>query len=1152
MTKLTLRISSFFLLFSVVSLTSMAQTSTTGAITGGVTDTAGDVVPGVNITLTNQATGEMRTAVTSKEGTYRIPQLPPGLYRIEAGKSGFKSMTSQDLRINVTETLSFSLQLQVGAVDEKVSVVADEAQVQTENSALGRVIDERTITSLPLVTRNYTQILALSPGVVSNVTDASGLGRGLGGITTGGQQSGGGQDSSSHGARTYENGFSMNGVPVNDTAASGTVSGGAPIPNPDTIQEFKVQTGQFDAAFGRNSGANVNIVTKGGSNQFHGTVYEFFRNDVLNANLFFFNRARQPKPVLAQNQFGGTIGGPIKKDKLFFFGSYQGTRQRNGVAGGCSTTFFSPPLTDDRSRAALGALFAGQRGQNGGVAIAADGSNIHPVALRLLQMKNADGTYLISTPQTIDASRPFAQRGFSAVSRPCTYNENQFMTNADFLHTEKSKFAVRYFDASATTFVPFAAGSQAPGFGQRQPEDFRSFSFTHSYTISPRLFNEAQFGFHSTDSFQQPVAPFKLSDIGITPGYRNDDLPSIRITGAQQLRAGSPQHWVQKTFVYQDSLSWIVGQHAFRFGGGVSKINIDYIDFRQPAIITINTFADFLLGLDAARNGTQFSNIFSVNEILGSADRKFRVWDGFAYAQDDFKVGQRLTLNLGLRYERIGAFGDTLGRNAVFDPSLANPNPPATGTIQGWVVASNFATTVPAGIQQLNNPSGTNAIGQNNLAPRLGFAWKMLPKSDRFVLRGGVGTYYGHLIGQQVIQLAFIPPFAESRVPSGILNATSTLDRPFPTTPPATDYPKFPVYSPTTAVTTRTLDKNLRSSITQHFSLNIQTRLAKDYLLEIGYVGARGTKLLRTRSLNQALLASSSSPIRGATTNTVANIQQRVPFQGWAAGSIQNIESGGASWYNGLELSVNKRFSKGFQFLASYTWSKALDTDGGNLDGTSVGVANTIGNQYNPRLRYGSTNFHRPHRFVVSYVYELPGPSERNSLLGRVLGGWALSGVTTIQTGQTLSLTGINNNNVFGITGDFAPLTAGCTYSQLVNSGSVQSKLGNYFNASCIQRNTAGAAAWTIVGDDARATTFGNAGAGIVRGPGQNNFDLALLKRTTIRESFNAEFRAEFFNAFNTPQFGLPVTSVTNAAFGTITTTAVGPRVIQLALKLNF
>jgi hypothetical protein len=327
---------------------------------------------------------------------------------------------------------------------------------------------------------------------------------------------------------------------------------------------------------------------------------------------------------------------------------------------------------------------------------------------------------------------------------------------------------------------------------------------------------------------------------------------------------------VQETFVYQDSLSYVTGRHAFRTGFSASRIKIDYIDFRQPAIITFLSFPDFLLGLDAARNGSQFSNVFSSNEILGSADRLFRIWDGFAYVQDDWKLSSRLTLNLGLRYERIGALGDELGRNAVFDTTRANPNPPAAGTIQGWVVASNFPAPIPPGVTQFDNTSGTNATGQNNLAPRFGFAWKVLPRSDRFVLRGGYGIYYGHLIGQQVVQEAFIPPFAESRVLSGILNAAATLDKPFGPTPSPSDYPKFPVYSPATAVTTRTLDKNLRSSVTQHFGLNLQTEFARDFLLEVGYVGSRGTKLLRTRSLNQARLAGPSNPIRGVTTNTVA------------------------------------------------------------------------------------------------------------------------------------------------------------------------------------------------------------------------------------------------------------------------------------------
>lgn len=1123
----------------------VAQTATTGALSGVVTDAAGSALPDVQIRLTNEATGEVRVVASRGDGGFRMPLLPPGLYRIEAQKGSFKTLTRAGVRINVTEISTLDLRMEVGEVSEKISIVSDAVQVQTESSALGRVIDERTITNLPLVTRNFTQILALSAGIVSNVTDASGLGRGLGGVITGGQSSGGGQDASSHGARVYDNNFSMNGVPVNDSQGSGTLSSGIAVPNPDTIQEFKVQTGQYDAAFGRNAGANVNIVTKGGSNQFHGTAFEFFRNTALNANMFFFNRAGQKKPVLDQNQYGFTLGGPIKQDKLLFFGSYQGTRQRNGVASGCSTTFFAPPLTDDRSAAAIGRIFAGQVGQVGGVAVAANGSNINPVALRLLQMKNADGTYLISTPQRIDSTQPLLRQGFSAISKACRFDEEQFMTNLDFLQNDRSKLSGRFFFASSDTNIPYSAGAQAEGFGQTTTEDFRNFSITHTYVVSPNLFIESQFGFHYTDSFVRPRTPFNLSDVGITPGFQNDDLPSIRITGAQQLRAASPFHFVQYNFTAQESVSYITGRHSFRFGGGVQKIEIDHIDFRQGAGISFLTFTDFLLGLDAASNGTQFSHVSESRQILGNTDRFLRIWDAHVYAQDDYKLTPRLTLNLGVRYERIGAFGEAGGRNAAFDIDRALPNPPAGGTIQGWVVASNFQGTIPPGVAQFGNSSGTNARGQHNVAPRVGFAWQVLPDSSRFVLRGGYGTYFGHLIGQQLIQLAYLPPFAETQVLTGLANVNATLARPFPATPPASDFPKFPSYSPTSLTATRTIDKDLRSSITQHFSLNLQTQLARDYLLEVGYVGTRGTKLLRTRSYNQAALASAANPIRGVTTNTVANVPQRVRIQGFTANGIQTLESSGASWYHGLETSLTKRFNKGHQFLASYTWSRALDTDAGNLDGTSVGVVSTIGNQNDPSQRYGMTNFHRPHRFVLSYVYELPGPSSRTSLYGRTLGGWSVSGVTTIQTGQALTITGNNINNVFGITGDFAQLASGCTHADLVTPGAVDAKLSNYFNRSCI-------APWTVVGADGRATGFGNLGAGVVRSPGQQNFDIAILKRTLITERINSEFRTEFFNAFNTPQFGLPVSNASSSAYGTISTTTVNPRIIQFALKLVF
>jgi len=348
------------------------------------------------------------------------------------------------------------------------------------------------------------------------------------------------------------------------------------------------------------------------------------------------------------------------------------------------------------------------------------------------------------------------------------------------------------------------------------------------------------------------------------------------------------------------------------------------------------------------------------------------------------------------------------------------------------------------------------------------------------------------------------------------------------------------------------VDQGYRPPITQQFSLNLQTDLGHDFLLEVGYVGTRGTHQILAHSLNQAQLASASNPIRGQTTNTVANIALRVPIQGFTAVGLNDIDSQASSWYHGLEASLTKRFSKGLQFLAAYTFAHAYSTAGTNTGAAGGGVS---GNQNNPHANYGLSEFNRVHRFVLSYLYQLPSPERFNGFFDTLLGGWAVSGVTTFQSGLPLSLFGTNANNVFGITGDRAQLAPGCTHAQLTTSGSVDSKLSNYFNKGCILRNATGGAIWPIVGDDGRATAFGNSGVGIAFGPDQRNFDLAIIKRTSLRrlrESANLEFRTEFFNAFNTTQFANPSTTVTSATFGIISSTSVNPRIIQFALKLNF
>jgi hypothetical protein len=371
-----------------------SQDATTGAIAGVVTDPSGLSVPGADIKATNLATGEVRSATSEQNGSYSVPLLPPGAYRVDISKAGFKLLSFPSVTVTVTETQTVNAKFEVGAVSQEVVVNSQGEQLQTESSALGRVTNEQMVVDLPLATRNYTQIIALNAGVAQEVTNATALGLGTGGMS----------NFSSGGQSEKSNNYQMDGVPIDDLQNSGTFSGGVAIPNPDTILEFKVQTGQYDASYGRNVGANVNVITKGGSNDFHGTLFEFLRNDDLNANDFFFNKAGTPRPVLRQNQFGGTIGGHIVKDKLFFFGSYQGTRQLNGVSSSCSTSFKEPPLTNNRSAAALGQLFAGQRGfyqkALGGVCatIEATGSNISPQALALFNFKLPKGLYSMPSP----------------------------------------------------------------------------------------------------------------------------------------------------------------------------------------------------------------------------------------------------------------------------------------------------------------------------------------------------------------------------------------------------------------------------------------------------------------------------------------------------------------------------------------------------------------------------------------------------------------------------------------------------------------------------------------------------------------------------------------------------------------------------------
>lgn len=1144
------------------SLPAFAQTGSTGAVTGTVTDQQGAILSGVEVTVTNEATGEKRTAVSQDNGDYSIPQLLPGFYRVEFARTSFKTAVKSGLRINVTETTRLDVQLEVGQVSETVSVTTQAELLQTDSPALGRVVDAERISNMPLSTRNYTQIVSLSPGIAAGVGNATTLGRGAGG-ESGGQFR-------SNGAFGADNNFLMNGVQINDLQASGSFSGGIAIPNPDTLQEFKVQTGLYDASFGRNAGANVNVVTKSGGNQFHGTAFEFFRNDKLNANDFFRNRAGQPRGVLKQNQFGGTIGGPIKKDKLLFFGSYQGTRQINGVAGGSTANILSPAFTNDRSRPALGALFAGQRGalQGGaGPAILPDGSNIAPQAIALLSLRHPNGGFVIPTPQTINPALPFAQRGFSAFSEPGTFDEDQYMVNLDFIQTENSRISGRFFAADSDLVQPFPTSQLGvpvvPGFPYLIPNKFRNLSLAHVYTFSPTIVNQFDFGFHRTEvgNIQQEL--FTWADLGSTAPPVANQFPVIGVNGSMATGGNGQSVEVnQDHYDFQDSLTYILGRHTFRIGGGYTRSNLKLANFTFFGGVLALSWADLLLGLPAAANGSPFSNLFLSVDLPGDLDRSWIVNDGNLYIQDDIKLTSSFTLNLGLRYERLGHLADTGGRNSGFDISLATPNPPAGGSLAGFTVSSNFPGTVPTGVTQLDNEFGLRGKGMNNFDPRVGFAWKLpnsfLPYSERMVLRGGYGVYHTRATGQAFLQLATARPFAALRQFQGAPNAAASFASPFQ---PAPVLPQFATYSPTTQLATSLVDPNYRPPMTQQYNLNVQTDLGHNLLLEVGYVGTRGKHLVISHTLNQALLASSANPIRGVTTNTLANVPLRVPIQGFTSIGLNDIDSIGISRYNSLQLSLTKRFSRGLQFLAAYTFARAYSDAATNT--TAAGTGSIAGNQNDRRANYGLTDFNRKHRFVLGYFYQLPSPKRFNSFVNTLIGGWAIAGGTTIQSGVPLTLTGTNGSNAFGITNDRVQLAAGCTHADLATSGSTTSRLGGasggpgYFNRVCVNGLTAtgGGPAWPLI-EPGGGTNFGNSGVGLVLGPGQNNSDIAIIKRTPVGflgESGNIEFRTEFFNAFNHPQFNNPGTNATaTATFGVISTTSVNPRIIQFGLKVNF
>jgi hypothetical protein len=894
---------------------------------------------------------------------------------------------------------------------------------------------------------------------------------------------------------------------------------------------------------------------------------------------------------------------------LFFFGSYQGTRQRNGLDTSGLSTEFQPPLTNDRSAATIGAQFCpanhpGDKryftfagGPTGaGTQLACDGSNINPVALKWLQGKFANGTYFIPTPQTIVNGL-----GFSSYSVPAQYREDQVVANADYVISSKHTLSARFFYSRYPQVKQMdstgANGSNVPGTPSSQILYNLNSTLKLTSVFSNSLVNEIHVGGAYFNTFATGLNVPTATSLGQTPATPlfNQPVPA-NISGNLGSYVGFDpgEDWKNYTQTEEigDQVSLIRGKQTFRFGGLASQNYYHLIAIgRVNGSSSFSNFTDFLLGQSAAQNGSPsgLSNIFSISTSLGAGqngalDIHAAARNGSLYLQDDVKVSSNLTVNMGIRWEFIPTPYDTIGDAGAVMFSVASlvPIPPVTGTNVGKTVPSNYNpnTINPYTGQPFGLPTGvlvrpgkslfSNGTPLSNFAPRLGIAWQ--PKGiQKLVVRGGYGWFYETQGGSGIINTANSnEPFSQRFSFSGAANAPSTLQQPIPT-PTLGWLPRTPSSVPQFHTGT----ENQINGVVQEYSLNLQYQLAPSLALEAGYIGSRSTHNPVNVVFNQAVLATPTTPVNCGlpttaaglglsasafaslginangciTTNTSANARFRVPIIGETPNSEALIIYNGNTWYNSLQTTLRKQLSRGMTFQVAYTYGNTMADWQSSTGGYPSGrVGNTLAD---PRVyNWGPTDFDRRHRVVINYHYELPTPF-REGFGNKVLGGWSVSGVTTVQGGTPLTITDSRGGTAYGSAEtSTANLCAVATYAMLNTPGNATARVNNWINRDAVCGPTLVPLGGTTGFD------YGNMRRAVMRGPGQFNWDVSLGKQTTVgglRENAQLQFRAEFYNAFNHPQFANPgVAFNSGSTFGKITQTSVAPRLIQFGVKYIF
>lgn len=1052
------------LLLLCMSATAYAQSTAT--LQGRVTDPSGAIVPGAKVIVRNQATSTERTAQTDEDGNYQVAALPVGAYHVEVQQQGFQTQIVNDLNLEVGHITVQDFQLQVGSLSQQVTVTSDTAVVETATTSVGTVINQRTVQEIPLNGRHFVDLGLLIPGSVTPPQN---------GFLTAPLRGQGSFAFNTAGNREDTVNFMINGVNLNDMVQNQITF----QPSINTVQEFKVDNSTFSAEYGRNSGAIVNIATRSGTNDYHGELFEFFRNEALDARNFFDAK----KPPFKRNQFGASLGGPLNlphfgeggspwsyhgKNRTFFFFSYEGLRQRQGLT-------LNTDVLSDAQRA----------------------SATNPTVVRLIQLIPRANAIVSGVPRFIGSG-----------TAPVNIDQGTF----DISHTigQNDRLHGYYAVQRDQRGEPTLQGNTIPGFGDTRKSRRQIFTFNETHTFNSNLVNEARFGFNRINITFTPNAKINPVDFGINEGINEPiGLPQISITGSRLNFGGPapgfPQGRADTTFVFSDTLNYLRGSHSFKFGGEYRRfLNNNFS--RDTGVFNFANIASFLAGT---------ANTFSITagQVIGGSNTvSSSISQGAlgVFVQDNYKFRPNLTFELGLRYDWNMSPTERYDRFVNFIPTTDS------------LVRVNNGT---APIYETNN---------KNFQPRVGFAWDPFG-NGKTSIRGAYAVLVDQPITNLVTGNSSNPPFANPvALPAGRTTTFATA---------IADARAAGGLSPSA------VDPGFDNAYIQSWNLNAQREVMGSVAVTVGYFGSKGSHLRLSRNINQ--LVNGVRPYPTLSANS--------PIQpGSALLNITEREGTGNSSYNALWVTANKRFTRGLQFNASYTFSKSIDYNSQSSQGV------TLQDSYNIRGDRGLSDFDARHRFVINAIYALPFKGNQ------LVEGWQLGVITQSQSGNPVTILAGNAGTINSTIGaaNSNSLTGLATLRPDVSGTiTITGRPEQWFtNTVCDPRPGGVCPAGSVfilpiafVGGR-NVFHFGSLGRNVVIGPRFNNTDFSVIKNTKLGESMKVQFRAEFFDLFNHTNFGQPgrVAQVGSTTFGVISTTRFGTgdsgssRQIQFALKLSF